>query len=74
MLKIKPSNAEIIKLEEEFKQTAFIDPKFDYNPLYKYKSFYIDNEEGLERCGVIRLSYDEIEKTRYIDKYDKIHI
>ena len=72
MLKIKPSNAEIIKLEEEFKQTAFIDPKFDYNPLYKYKSFYIDNEEGLERCGVIRLSYDEIEKTRYIDKYEKI--
>jgi len=63
-----------MELEKEFTKTAFLDPKFEYDPLYKYQSFYIKIGDKLDRCGVVKLSCDLLPKKIYEQKYEKINL
>ncbi|NMB32726.1 MAG: hypothetical protein GX992_00580 [Clostridium sp.] len=73
MYKVKLNDVRINKIEREFRKNIFIDPAYDYNPSHKYKFFYIDMGDKLERCGITRLSLGTAVRggfNQYEYKYD----
>ena len=74
MLKIKKTDLEINRIEEEFRENAYIDPGYHSDPLYKHQSFYIKNGEVLERCGITKLSIGPAMMGKFESSHEKINL